>query len=392
MSDDPNNPTPTADPTPDQGAGVSTPDPQPQTQNTGGPQDAAEQQAPTATETPSGGSGGAPVQSQDDLYDAAFNEFLSSGTNAEPSTDPEEWAAQMAGQPSADDSSGQPAPGQASDQQGTGEQPQPDQAGGLQLSEQDQQLLQRLHVPQQVVEHMEPQQAREFLDTQHKRERDQQAEYNRLKQGGQQQGQAGEQGGDDSQQQPEQGGEGEGQPPDAETALSELRQEAEEFQRTYGEEAKGFTDKVDKALTAIRAEAQQGGDTQQLQQQNQQMAGLIGELTIEQGMRDLASDFPSLSKPEVRQRVEQRMKQDWPNSQHRKSGGSMPQRITAALRDAARAELGSTTEAAAQVSLANRTKERLQQQPSNGSGRGNPTPMSQEDVYDQALNRPWHWS
>lgn len=329
------------------------------------PIDAAAQQsseASTAAAPDSSSTQAAPVvpdeSPAEDVYDKAFAEIL--GPDAPAEAAPPEPATE--GEPEKPASTEAPAPSQLADDQV--------------------QLLKRLHMTPEMIAQWSPEQQQQFLSNAAKREADNTRTFKRLKE------QLGEKGGGDGAgDEGTEAGAGQQQTQEA-PASSELAKEAQQvvddLVEVYGEEMKPLGDFTNKLVGVVG----------QLQQKLEETSGssgvkdqLIVEMTIDSGVRDLIGDFPTLEKADAREKVVQRFEDEWrsPNSRHRTAQGSLLNRVRAALRDAAAAEFGQVTETAAQVALANKTKERLRSQPQAGSGRGRKGPMTQDDVYDQAF-------
>jgi len=129
-----------------------------------------------------------------------------------------------------------------------------------------------------------------------------------------------------------------------------------------------------------------------LQQANsgmQQQSRIIVDLVVDKGINDLATDYPTLSKAEPRQQVEAKFMELWKadDSQFRTGKEPFHIRVQKGLKAAADALLGTTTEAAAQVNLVNKTKQRLTNQPGDGAGRAQNAPQTEDEMYDQAFEQ-----
>lgn len=254
-------------------------------------------------------------------------------------------------------------------------------AGTPQLSQEQADLLSRQHVTPEMFARFTPPEQTAFLQNAAKREADQASEYNRLRQqaetGGQQpQAQAAEPGEAPSQEA--------GQPP-ATPFLETATKAIETMAETFGDEIKplqGLMEGVNAEMAALRQQADQAARSTPIQNR------ILGDLTVDMAVQSLAADFPSLRAPEARNQVVAKFQADWPNSPHKNNAAIGPlDRVRLAMRDAATATI-TTTEAAAQASLVDTTKERLGNQPVVASGRSTPsTPVSDDQIYGDAYTK-----
>ncbi len=261
------------------------------------------------------------------------------------------------------------------------------------FTDQQQQLLSRNHITPEMAATWTPEQRDAFFANAAKRESDQTRAFKELQQRVRElesrsapgQSQTSEHSQDSEAGEASASNAAGEQPGQAPQRFGErAKQAVEQVLDTFGDEIKPFTE-----LTVSLGETL---DT--LQQRFEQTQGelelrnrLIADLTLDSGIRGLESDFPSLSSAEARQRVIDRFKSDWSreDNPHRAGEGDLLTRVRAALRDAAKAEFGTTTESAAQVALVNKTKERLKGQPESGAGKGRPRPKTDDDLYEEAF-------
>ncbi len=240
------------------------------------------------------------------------------------------------------------------------------------------QLMSRLHVEPTQVASWPPEQQTAFLTNAEKREADQTTAYKAVKdeldqlKGG---GTAGNEAQDNSA--------GVQATPVAELRAT-VKQHVTELTETFGPEMEGLQKMSDASFAAIDAVQAELSEVRTALENSTQA---LGEMAVDRGMVDLAVQHPTLSTPDVRRQVEAQFMAKWQESPHRTAEGPLPQRIRLALDDAARAVLGTTTDNAAQVALKQQTTERLGQQPTPGSGRGQTIPLTEDDVYDQEFKR-----
>ena len=143
-------------------------------------------------------------------------------------------------------------------------------------------------------------------------------------------------------------------------------------------------DKLDQAMAQLETT---GGRVQTSETSTKALNEVIVELTLDSAISGLVGQYPSLSKDAVRQQVLTKFETDWKadSSPHRTGKGPILSRVKKAVADAAKFELGTTNESAAQVALVNTNKERLKQQPTPGHGKGQARPKSEDEIYDQAF-------
>lgn len=257
--------------------------------------------------------------------------------------------------------------------------PAGDEPPAVQLTDEQKHLLNRLHMTPDMIAGWTPEQRQAFLENAAKREADNTRTYQELRdrlqrlERDQQQAREG---------QPPQGTPPAEAPAQKGTLEAEAAQFAEQLLDDYGEQIKPLTDShVKLARTVDQLTARLESETQASALKDR----LLVEMTIDAGIRDLVNEFPSLSKAEARQKVEERFKNSWADSPHAKGDGPLLSRIRAAIHDAAKAEFGSTTESAAQAALVNKTKDRLKNQPPTGQGKSHKRPATEDDVYAEAF-------
>jgi len=153
---------------------------------------------------------------------------------------------------------------------------------------------------------------------------------------------------------------------------------------TYGEEFAA----LEKPITGVIKLAQDlqkklGATEQTMHVQNR----LVVDMVIDKGISELVTQYPSLSEAKPRADVEAKFIELWqaPESSYRTGEGPVLSRVRAAVKAAADATLGTRTEAAAQAQLLDKTKKRLSQQPADGSSRTDRTPLTEDEMYDQAF-------
>jgi len=307
----------------------------------------------TATPTPAPAQGG---DGSEDIYDAAFTETLgkeitSNGAAATTAVTP-------------------PAPDAASP--------------GTELTDEQRQLLSRWHLAPEMVAQWAEDQRSQFFENAQKRETDQQASYNKVRddltalqtaaaayleqqqEGGAPPGGSGE----------DQTASSEGQPPD----LSRVREVVDQLADVYGDDIKPLGQVLDAVNEQVGALQQQAAYVPMLNQ-------MIAQMALDGAVNALERDYPSLSTPEARKKVVEKFEEMWPKSPHRvNSELRYLDRMREGVRDAAKELFKNTTEATAQAALLNTTKEQLLQQPPTGQGRGTPHPMTEDALYAQAFN------
>lgn len=326
-------------------------------------------------DTPTPGGGSEPAASVDSVYESAFQETLAPEVAPEQATSPS---------PSSDNAGG----GTEGGSEGSG-----DGSGGPELSDDDRQLLKRWHLSPEDVAGWDANRRAEFIQNARKREQDQQAEYNRMQQRVRELEGTESTDPEGTGQAPQQQQDGpgteagkEGQPPTNQTIQQARQQTTEAMQRlrdNFGDEIGDVQQAVEPLMGVVEKQQQALERAENVQRS---FANMFADQLIEIGVGGLESDYPSLSKPEARQKVVDRMHKDWANSPHAKANGPLFTRIQSALKDAAKAEFGNQTEAAAQASLQGKSKDRLAAQPGTGKGKGNPQPRTVDDVYDQAFH------
>ena len=295
--------------------------------------------------------------SEDQVYDEAVAALLGQDS---PTSDASASGgdADGAGNPGGEGGEGEPGAGEGDPaSEGGGETPD------VELTDEQRQLLSRSHLTPEMLQHWSPEQRQTVLDNLAKREADTtrtfqnlKSEIDRLK------GASGSaQGAGDPDPGTSGGGEGEGdgQPPSPETggdeALSrEEQQRIESLTEAYGEDIQPL---AEQAVRQGRELKQTRGELQSLQSQAQTMARLTFDLATDQAIRDLQSEYPSLSKPDARQKVIDRAVNTMRSGNAPAEGGFV-QRVSKALADAAKVEF-SQSEHAAQVALKKRNQEQI---------------------------------
>ena len=328
-----------------------------------------------SAEVAAGGDGSAAGDVAESIYDKAFSDFLDPAASTPPDNGQEAAAGEEAGQ-ATEQSQEQAAPDQQA-AAGSTDEAAADPPGGL--TSEETQLLSRMHMTPAMVEGWKPEDRRAFLDNAAKRETDQASNYGQLRTQLDTLTAKVEQSGE---QQAAQAKAAETPPP------KDLATQAQETVNglidVFGDEMKPLGPLMEAFASQNDALVQQ---VENVQADGQIKDQLLVEMTIDVGLRDLAGDYPSLDKADARQKVVTRFQEDWRSetSPHRTGQGPILERIRAALKSAASAEFSNTTESAAQVALANTTKQRLQNQPKPGAGKGRSVPQSEDQQYDQAF-------
>lgn len=337
--------------------------------------------APTAQPTVTGG------DAADAVYEQAFARYLDDKATppAQPAATPQAPAA-APDTPAVEGDAQDDGAGDADDLADPLADEAP-QEPGPDLSDEQLQLLRRSHLSPEMIASWSPEQRSAFLENAAKREADQTRSYkglqDRLKALESQIASAGQGTGNPAATQP--AGGGASQPAaQAAPAITSLAEEAtkvvDELAGVYGDEIKPLgriIGVMDQQITAARQEAAAMPVLQDL----------LAEMTVDLALRDLVTEFPSLGSASTRQKVVERFHRDWQSSPHASAEGSILSRIRSAVGDAARSEFGTVTESAASVALANKTKDRLKQQPKVGAGRGRKAAPTEDDVYDQAYEQ-----
>ncbi len=115
------------------------------------------------------------------------------------------------------------------------------------------------------------------------------------------------------------------------------------------------------------------------------MADLVTELLVDMSVQKLATEYPSVSKPEARKQLEDRFWLEWNTGAYQKPGVSFREQIGAAINSAAKVTFRNVTEQSAAAQLVQTNKAKLATQPRIGhAGAARPRPTSTEDVYDIA--------
>lgn len=313
-----------------------------------------------------------------DPYDAAFDQFL--GPDAKPQPDATEQQAAAGGE---DNGKGE--------LEASGKTEHEAEATTPELTDDQKHLLQRMHLSTEQIAGWTDEQREAFFAKNQEREAGQTTSYKDLSEEvkrlaalvqGKGAGKPGDGDGD---------GEGEGGEggtvtvtPDGDSFEARASEAVKKGVEVYGPEFGDFGESYVALARSTDQLQQQLGDSESARSQT---SGLLVELIIDSGIRDLEGEFPTLSKADARQKVHERFKADWQNSPHRTGDDSQLVRVRRALSDAAKAEFSNTNESAAQVALANKTKQRLKQQPDPGHGRGRTKPKSEDDVYDDAFEK-----
>lgn len=112
---------------------------------------------------------------------------------------------------------------------------------------------------------------------------------------------------------------------------------------------------------------------------------LVGELVLQTALNGLTGDYPSLTKPDARQKVMERFWTEWNTGTYTKPGVSMLDQMRTALTNAAKVTFLNTNEQTAAASLVQANKARVASQPKPGSPNARPQPRSAEDIYNVAF-------
>lgn len=115
------------------------------------------------------------------------------------------------------------------------------------------------------------------------------------------------------------------------------------------------------------------------------MGNLIGEMVLDSSIDALRSEYPSLAKSEVRQKVTDRFWTEWNTGAYAKPGTSMVSAIREALANSVKVTINTTTEQAAVANLVTANKQRVANQPKSGSPNARPGPKTADDVYAEAF-------
>jgi len=321
-----------------------------------------------------------PASNEPDIYDAAFKDFM--GPNAkDPETAPSSEHLPPKGTPE------DPAP--TAESQGSGKEPD-GTAASTQLTGEQIQLLKRQHIEPEMVAGWTEAQRTAYFENAQKREADQTTSYKKLSEQLEQLSKRVEQSGESPDPKAGEGEKDKGNPPTtfADEAKRVSDQLIEDFGPEMGEVGKLMAtmgQRLDEATAQIQAT---GGRIDTTENGSKLMNQVIVELTLDNAISNLVGDYPSLSKDAVRQQVIDKFESDWKSegSKHRTGEGPILNRVRAAIAEAAKSELGTKTESAAQVALANTNKERLKQQPIPGHGKGQARPKTEDEIYDNAFN------
>ncbi|KKM66986.1 hypothetical protein LCGC14_1475720 [marine sediment metagenome] len=250
------------------------------------------------------------------------------------------------------------------------------------------QLMSRVHIEPALISGWPAEKQTAFLENAAKREADQTTAYKAM-QDELEQAKKGD-GGDGDDGQSRKQSEAASQATGQETPISELRAGAEqdvtELEDVYGPEFGGLNKVHGKLFTAVEHVDTRLGEVNKAQDRANQVTV---EFLVDNAMNGLVGEYPSSSKPEVRRQLETRFFSDWKQEGNPHATGKEPLcvRIRGAVEAAAKALLGTTTEAAAQVALLNKNKQRLKEQPQVGSGRGQARPLTDDEMYDQEVKK-----
>lgn len=259
----------------------------------------------------------------------------------------------------------------------------------VELTDEEATTLSRMHMKPEMVKSWGEDDRANFFKNAQKRESDQQASFNKVRQDLAQLQEAASSylqegavagdhtGGAPPSQQNGQAAETTGQPPN----ISRARQVVDELADIYGDDIKPLGDVLDavgQQVTALKSEAAT------VPVMNQMLA----QLSLDSALDRLVRDYPTLSEPKARSQVVEQFEKSWANSAHRTDTDMRYlDRVRAGVRDAAKELFGNVTEATAQANLVNTSKQRLLAQPPSGNARGNAAPMSQDQVYEQAFEK-----
>lgn len=318
----------------------------------------------------------APAAANDDaMYDAAFSSTIGKDLSkpATPAPAQAEADAEPAGSSVTTDSE---PDGADAGEGGSVEDAQPAaQAGTWTPTPAETQLLRRNHLSPELLAGWTPEQRQAFLTNAAKREADQTRTFSELK---------------TKLQQYEQGGKpaGEGDPKPGEAnadptnpANAGLVQRArgviDKLAEVYGDEIKPLGDVVDLMGSEIERLGREASAVPLMQ-------SVTSELVVELGLRDLSGEYPSVNTTEGRQQVLSEFDKEWKSGAHRQPGVPFREQVRSALARAAKVAF-TPTQQAAQAALAEKTKTRLKAQPRVGAPKGNPKPMSEDEVYDKAF-------
>lgn len=317
------------------------------------------------TETPSPATPQEAAAANDKAYDDAIAVMLSDDAPEEPGeTTPATDGADETGTKPGDNGAVEPTAAAAAETE------------PLKLSDTEMQVLGRLHMTPEMIAGWSQEQREQFLANAQKREADQTASYKALQdklKGG---------------EQPDDTNPADNPPqvaPDGELA-AEIQKVADDAVDNFGDEIKPLADLTLSLSQRLDAQTQQ---LQAAQASATANGELLVQMTIENGISALVSDYPSLSKDDVRQKVEERFVRDWKaeGSPHRNGQGPLLTRVRQAIAEAAKSELGTVTESAAQVALVNQSKDRLKNQPDPAQGKPRQQPKTEDDLYNQAFDK-----
>lgn len=245
---------------------------------------------------------------------------------------------------------------------GTDEGSQDESGGGDDtLTEQQKQLLERLHVPESALEAMSPEQRDQFLKVNKKRQDDQDAAWSsvqdRLKK---------LEGGDDD---PGEGGDGDGD--ESEGSKPGLEAKA---QQVIGDLVEQFGDEME-PLGEVFGEMSSALETSQ--KEAERLGNMLAEQILDSEINRLTWDHEGLRSRDERAEFIEAFHEAWSKADHSK--GSFREQVEQVADEVVSARYSSNKH---QNAANARTQNRLKGQIRPGNGKGRAKPKSVDDVYD----------
>lgn len=161
------------------------------------------------------------------------------------------------------------------------------------------------------------------------------------------------------------------QPP----AVSEFRNSLVD---SFGEEINPLLDYVERIETEAAELRGQSGMISMMGQ-------LLNDFATENALSAVAADYPSATKPEMRQKLIERFNVEWSTGAYAKPDRPIRESLVEAMRNAAKVTFMETTEASAAAQLVNKNRDRVKAQPRLGPEQRRRAPVTEDDVYDAAF-------
>jgi hypothetical protein len=242
------------------------------------------------------------------------------------------------------------------------------------MSAEQVQLLSRSHMTPDMMSSWSQEQRTTFLGNLAKREADQTRSYKELKDQL-----------DEATKRPDtQSG-----TPTQESGKQPATQSTKQIEETVANLVGIFGDEIKPVGDMMLSMAKQIAAQQAEKDQSIQTVNMLRQITLEtaidSGVSALAANYPSLYKPDVRQKVIDQFHADWKTSPHRNGQATVATKLRSAIGDAVKKVLGDVPETQTQAAV-QKIQQNLAAQPSLGHSKGQSRPVTLDDRYDTAVD------